>query len=171
MLIKVSLSLRRRQPLALLALLAVLSPGISFAQSADTAGTLPEDYYPGLKSILDVALKQSPQMLARNIDLAQSEANRYMADANLWPTLSGYSAYSTLWQQATNNGEKGDVSRSNGLNYSVAVSQPIFQWGVYKYQSDIGKLAQQIVNRQYADAWRMLAMSVRAQYQIGRAHV
>ena len=48
--------------------------------------------------------------------------------------------------------------------YSASLSQPIFQWGAYKNQATIGKLGLEIAEKQYADAYRGLAISIREQY-------
>src|SRR4051812_5667724 len=68
---------------------------VSAQPTAVVNGTLPEDFYPGLKEILQTALKQSPQILSRNLDLVEAEAQRYVAESALWPNLGGNASYSS----------------------------------------------------------------------------
>ena len=61
-----------------------------------TSTPLPEELFPELKDILRQALQQSPQMVLKNIELAQSEAARMTAFAQMLPTvLAGWAA--TTW--------------------------------------------------------------------------
>ena len=50
------------------------------------------------------------------------------------------------------------------LLYNASVTQPIFQWGAYKNQAAMGDLGEKIAERQFAEAYRMLAVSIREQY-------
>lgn len=137
---------------------------LSWAQTAADprlAGTLPEDQIPALKAILQTALKQSPTMMGQNIALAQSAANRYYSSAALWPSLGASGNY------GLNGGSASDPpssSRSTGFGYGVSFSEALYQWGANKAQSDIGKLSQQVAERQFAEVFRGLAVTLRSQY-------
>ncbi len=123
---------------------------------------MPEDYLPGLKGILETALKQSPQMMLQNISLAQAEAARISGASILWPSLSGSAGYS---YSASRLDAPGSItSSSTGSNYGLSLGQPVFQWGAYKAQADSARLAEQIAKRQYADAYRSLAATLRSQF-------
>ena len=126
------------------------------------AGTLPEDYYPALKDIIESALKQSPTMLGQNVALAQSLAGRYFSSAALWPSLSASGSYGFSAGETTS--EPRSSSRGAGLGYGIGLSQALYQWGANKAQSDIGKLTQQITQRQFAEAFHGLANTLRSQY-------
>jgi len=123
---------------------------------------MPEDNLPALKSILTTALTQSPLMLTQNVNLAQSAANRYGSDSPLWPTLGGSAGYGVNGGRTTS--DPPSSSKSTGLSYGIGFTQSLYQWGALKAQSDIGKLAQQVTERQFADAYRGLASSLRAQF-------
>jgi len=153
--------LPRPGQLALL-VLAFLAGSVGVRAQPVVAGTLPEDYAPGLKEILEVALKQSPQMLLKNLDLAQAEVNRYFSDAPLLPNVSGSAGYGLSGSRTVSN--PPSTSSSTGLTYGVGFGQSLYQWGALKAQSDIGKLAQQTSERQYAESYRNLALMLRAQY-------
>ena len=57
----------RRIRLLALATAVLASISLSCAEQADNASLpLPEDYFPGLKTLVDGALRQSPRMIARN---------------------------------------------------------------------------------------------------------
>jgi outer membrane protein TolC len=145
------------------ALLLLGSAGLS-AQPNGVAGTLPEDYVPGLKPILAGALKQSPAMLLQNIALAQAEAGRYLSDSILWPSMAGSAGYSKGGSRSASTGTDSTFTSQSGGNYNVGFNQALFQWGANKARADIGRLAEQVTQRQYADAYRGLVGSLRTQY-------
>lgn len=158
--------LRSRLPLLVLALGGLWLPGVN-AQSvppaaAGIAGTLPEAYYPELKGIIENALKQSPTMMAQNITMAQSLAGTYFSSAALWPSLSASGSYGFSAGETTS--EPRSSSRGAGLGYGISLGQSLYQWGANKAQSDIGKLAKQVAERQYVEAFRGLALTLRSQY-------
>jgi outer membrane protein TolC len=125
-------------------------------------GTMPEDSLPQLKAILQTALSESPTMLMQNIALAQSAANRYFSDAGFWPTLNASAGYGLSGGRTTS--DPPSSSHGVGANYGIGFGQSLFQWGAIKATSDIGKLSQQIAERNLADAFRTLAMTLRSQY-------
>lgn len=147
-----------RLPLTLSLVLAVL---VSVkAESPSVEGTLPEDYLPGLKPLLKEAVERSPTTISASIALAQSEANRYLNAASLYPSLNVNASYQETKESITN----GLPSTSKGLLYGASIYQPIFEWGAYKNQAQIGSLGVKIAERQFADAYRTLASTIREQY-------
>jgi outer membrane protein TolC len=82
--------------------------------------------------------------------------------ANLLPRLDSSIYYST---NKTAVSDKTDVSsKSDGLFYSVSLYQPLFQWGTLKAQSDAAKIGIEVAQKNYAEAYRLLAVSIRQQY-------
>jgi outer membrane protein TolC len=145
----------------LLALFAASLPVGGFAQSAMPAA-LPEDLLPQLKHLLQVAVSQSPTMLSSNLDVVTAEGSRIQAHASLLPSVSGYGNYSyTESAVAANTSSR---SKTNGPQYGLSFYQPLFAFGALKNQNDIGKLQLHIAERQYAEAYRLLVLSVRSQY-------
>lgn len=146
--------------------LAVVASWLAFAtargQSVDTAGTLPEDYLPALKTILDSAMKQSPQVISKELEVAQWEARVYAADAQRWPGVGGNMNYALNQTAISNNA--GTRSRDSGLFYNFSINQPLFQWGALKNQSEIARIAVSIAEKDYAEARRSLAVALRQQY-------
>ena len=124
---------------------------------------LPEDLIPALRPILISALSQSPQMIARNIDIAQAEGNRISDRAGLLPSLGTTLQYGN--NTTTSSYPTGTVSSSNeGFFYSVSANQAVYHWGALKAQADIGKIGLRIAERNYADGYRQLIVSVRTQF-------
>lgn len=153
------------RPISLLcsALLAVALAPPSTVRAQDgvsVEGTMPEDNLPALKSILDSALKQSPEMIQNEINIAQAKANVYNSDHPLWPSVSGGASYGDNKSSTVG----GSSSTQKALLYNVGISQPIFQWGALANQSRIGRISLLISKRSYSEAYRQLATSIREQY-------
>jgi outer membrane protein TolC len=147
-----------RLPITLL--LAFASVVSLRAEAPPIQGTLPEDFLPALKPILRTAVERSPTTIAASLSMAQAEAGRYLNAAALWPSLSANSSY----QETKEKISQGLPSTSKGLLYGANIYQPLFEWGAYKNQAQIGNLSYKIAERQYADAYRTLATSIREQY-------
>lgn len=122
-------------------------------------GTLPEDYLPGLRALLKTAVERSPSTISASISVAEADAARIGSNSVLYPSLS-LSA-----QDAVNTQSSGGVSSTQrGLFYNASLVQPIFQFGALKDSAKIGQIGLKIAERQYADAYRALAVSIREQY-------
>ncbi|PTY06616.1 hypothetical protein DB347_11290 [Opitutaceae bacterium EW11] len=140
-----------------------LLAGAAFAESnPPMPAALPEDLLPDLKRILEAAVKQSPTMLARNLDVAQAEANYIMDRAPMLPSIAGSGSYSKSETRLDTPGSF--PTKSDSFSYGLSASQPVFQWGALKYQRDISKLQVAIAAKQYAEVYRTLAVNIRAQY-------
>lgn len=139
-----------------LALLAV--PAVD--GQADPAGTLPEDYLPALKPILTQALKQSPEMILRQLELAQSETGILDADAARWPQVGGNIRYDSNRTAATNSAPSVD----SGLFYSLSANQAVFHWGAIKHRSQIARIEVAIAQKNFAEGYRTLAVELRRAY-------
>jgi outer membrane protein TolC len=134
------------------------------AQDAGLAGAppLPEAVFPALQRILDQAMTQSPQMLQRNIELAQAEAAVYLGRAGMLPNVGA--SFSGQSSGAAVDAANASTSRASGFFYSIGVSQPIYHWGTLKAQADINKIGLKISEKNYLEAYRTLASSIRSQY-------
>ncbi len=131
------------------------------AQESLVEGTMPEDFLPGLRSILSIAVSRSPVALQGQIDMAIAEANRYGAYAVYWPSMGGGANYGR--SSASTSGQTGS-STSSGFGYSVGVNRDLFEWGADKAQVDIAKLNSKMAQRNFAEAYRTLAVTIRSQY-------
>lgn len=129
---------------------------------ADRVTPLPEEVFPELKEILKTALEQSPQMVHRNIELAQSEANRMTALAQMLPSVGTGFSYNVSDAAVSSN--TSVKSRSSGLYYSASLSQPVFRWGTLRAQSESAKIQLLITQRNFAEGYRQLALTIRNQY-------
>ncbi len=130
------------------------------AEAPPVEGTLPEDYLPGLRPLLKQAVEQSPTTITASIALAQAEAGRYLQSAALWPSVNLGSSY----QDTTEKISQGTTSKARGLQYNGNVTQPLFEWGALKNQAQIGALGVKIAEKQFAEAYRQLAVTIREQY-------
>ncbi len=151
-----------RPPAVLALFFLALFPVLTRGEVPILTGTMPEDQMPGLRTILDTALKQSPQMIGRQIELSQTEAARYFSDAARWPDLGGSVSYESSQQAVSSNTDS--KSKNSGLFYSLSLGQSIFQWGALKNQSEIARIAVVISEKNYAETYRLLAYSLRSQY-------
>lgn len=124
--------------------------------------TLPEEQFPALKSLLDIALSQSPRMLARSTEEAIAEANRISARAAQLPSLSGYYNYYP-WYRDQREGENV-VRYSERNTYAFTISQPLYHWNALRNSTRIAELHQQISTTQTANTYRILVNEVRSQY-------
>lgn len=135
----------------------------ALGQAPSNLSPLPEDLIPALRPILISALTQSPQMIARNIDLASAEGVRINYRAGMLPSLGTTLRYGND-TTTSNYGTSTSSSSSVGFFYSAYANQAIYHWGALKAQADIGKIGLRMAERNYADAYRLLIVSVRSQF-------
>jgi outer membrane protein TolC len=122
---------------------------------------LPEKLFPQLDAILATAVRQSPRMLNRALDLEIAESTRIQARANLLPSVGGYGNYYESRDTRADLPGRLEVSK---VAYNVSLSQPIFHWGErYKY-ARIGEIQKSIAKGQYRDGYRMLAQTLRTDF-------
>ena len=132
------------------------------AQVSEIAGTLPEDYLPELKGILANALKQSPQTIMKEIELARVTARVYGANAPRLPNASGYLNFASNETATTSNASSR--TRDNGVFYNFGVSQAIFHWGALKNEADKARIGVLMAQKSYDEAYRLLAVALRRSY-------
>jgi outer membrane protein TolC len=140
----------------------LVAPLGTMAQPPPDLAPLPEDLIPSLRQVLTAALVQSPQMVQSNISIATAEAVRIQNRAAMLPNLSGSANYSR--NQTSVAGASGVSSVASGFFYNLGVSQPIFQWGALKNRTESATIGIKIAEHQYADAYRMLVVNLRAQF-------
>lgn len=130
--------------------------------AGDLPAPMPEELFPELKDILREALAQSPTMILRNIEIAQNEGNYLVSRGQLLPNISTGASYNV--SGAAVSSDTNVSSTASGLYYSLSVSQPVYQWGRLKAQKDAAKIQVSISQKNYAEAYRVLALSIRNQY-------
>ena len=127
------MSLRRRaRAIPVLAVLFALP--VAAADLPDIAGTFPEDYLPELRPILATALHQSYQVIAKQIEMDQSNARVYGANAARLPGVSGSLTYAVNKSATSDN--SSESSRSSGVFYGFGVSQALYHWGQLQNETD-----------------------------------
>jgi outer membrane protein TolC len=144
-------------------LLTVLVAATSLrAEAPQLQGTLPEDFLPGLKPLLQTAVERSPNTISAEINVLQQESNSYIASSGLYPTLNVSGSYADRTESESNT----KPSSSTGFSYGANLGQPIFQWGTLRNNALIGTLGVKIAERQFAEAYRLLATMIREQYML-----
>jgi outer membrane protein TolC len=155
------MSLRRRaRAIPVLAVLFALP--VAAADLPDIAGTFPEDYLPELRPILATALHQSYQVIAKQIEMDQSNARVYGANAARLPGVSGSLTYAVNKSATSDN--SSESSRSSGVFYGFGVSQALYHWGQLQNETDKARIGVLITQKNYTEAMRSLAVSLRRGY-------
>ena len=149
----------RPKPAFFLFTLALFVPGIR-GEIPSVVGKMPEDSLPQLKAIMEIAAKQSPSMLARAIQIEQSEASVYASSSAMLPNVGGsYSfASTTVYPQA------GDANKTSGPYYNLGAYQPVYQWNALKNATEIAKIGVKVAQKNYADAYKGLLNNLRSQF-------
>lgn len=141
---------------------SLLSLVIGRAQPAEVAGTMPEDYLPSLRPILVTALQRSPQVVEAHFLIESREAGRIAANAARLPNLGANINYGI--REEAISGNANSSSRDQGLNYNIALNQPVFHWGALKNQSDIARINVLLAEKNLAKAYRELGVLLRRLY-------
>lgn len=142
--------------------LGLVSGGWAVAAAESRPTPMPEELFPELKEILRASLQQAPQMMLKNIELAQSEAGRMTAVAQMLPSIGTAVSYNVSDAAVSSN--TSAKSRSSGVYYSAYLNQPVYRWGTLQAQAEAAKIQLHITQRNFAEAYRQLALSIRNQY-------
>lgn len=154
----------KRSRVAVLAMVAVSAVSLNAQSAGDLP--LPEQLVPQLSPILQSALQQSPRILQRNLDLIRADADRQIAQSRMLPNVSFSSSIYRQWEKRDDNNpvtrEKFELTKK--LYYNFAITQPIYQWGILENSVKVARIGEQIAQRNYDEAYRSLALEVRAAY-------
>lgn len=152
-----------RQVARALSVLALFCAGpVVRAQGADVAGTFPEDYLPALKPILATALRQAPQVIAKQLELEGSTLRVMGANSLRLPSLGGNLTFASNETAVSSN--TSTRTRDNGIFYNFGLSQSIYHWGALKNEGDKARIGVLIAQKSYAEASRALAVTLRRSY-------
>jgi outer membrane protein TolC len=154
-----STRIQRRSVFWLVSLFALVG---AHGQPADVAGTLPEDYLPPLKAILEKAWTQSPRTIEKTLELAISEARIDGLNSERLPRVHLWGNYAA--NQTAISGETDNRTRDNGFFYTLELSQSLYRWGELKNKSALGRLGVLIAEKNYAEAYRTLVQILRHSY-------
>lgn len=131
---------------------------------------LPEKIFPALDSILNSAVRQSPTMLNRALDLEMAENSRIAARAGLLPTVGASISY-TRSRDTQDFVFLNSQSPPTNSSYSITstpisayISQPLYHWGALKNAAKVGEIQQAIAKGTYRDGFRLYAQSLRTDY-------
>lgn len=149
----------RMRPILTLSLAVVAAASLR-AEAPPLDGTMPEDLIPALRPLLKEAVERSPTTIASSISIAQAQAGEYLNSAARYPNASA----SVYYQDERQSLSGGTSTPQKGFYYNAQVSQPLFEWYALKNQSMIGKLAEKVMERNFDEAYRLLAVSIREQY-------
>lgn len=97
---------------------------------------LPEDYYPGLRQILEKAGRQAPELVRVGIDREVAQEQLKIARSRYYPSLGigGNLGYRFTQRQ----GEESDGSASGSV--SVGLNRPLYFWGAVEAGVDQGEI-------------------------------
>jgi len=101
-------------------------------------------------------------MLSASLSVASADATALGDRSVLWPSLAANAQY--VYTEEANSANGSVWTTSSGPLYGFGVSQALFQWGALKHQAEFGNLRSSIARRQYDEAYRSLALSIRSQY-------
>ncbi|HNY41407.1 MAG TPA: TolC family protein [Bryobacteraceae bacterium] len=127
----------------------------------DGGVTLPEDVMPQLRPLIEQAMRQSPRMLEKNLDLAQNKADGYMARAASLPNIGGYAQYQ--WQREKRL-DSPNTTNNDKYYYNFAINQPVWHWGALEASRKIARIDHELAVINYAEAYRVLAAEIRQSY-------
>jgi outer membrane protein TolC len=141
----------------------VLFAGLRAAQVDGNVDGLvmPEELFPQLGAILANAVKQSPRMLNRALDLEIAENNRIGARSGLLPNVGGYANYYESRDTRADLPGRLNVTK---IAYNFSLQQPVFYWGERRNGARIGEISASIAKGQYAEGYRILAQTLRGDY-------
>jgi len=148
------------------ALASVLTGSLACLRAQSPENTdwpLPETYFPGLKTLLDSAVRQSPRMIARNAEEAVAEGNRIIAKAGQLPSLGGYFRYFP-WDRDERVADPNSPYTSQKTSYALNLTQPVYHWGALESTARIGELQRKIARGDTAESYRALASEIRGQF-------
>ena len=130
--------------------------------------TLPEGVFPELGGILKQAVRQSPRMLNRALDLEIAENSRIQARAALLPSASAYISLNKsrdrqeyIYSPTNSSQASYNVTTTP---FAVSMSQPLYHWGALRNAAQIGEISASIAKGQYRDGYRLFAQTLRADY-------
>lgn len=154
------LNLSRVLALGLLSACVVIP---AHAQNADVSAIpVPETYFPELKPILEAAVRQSPKMIARNLENTIAEQSRIAARAGQLPTAGAFVTYNPF--QRDKREDLPEPTNTKKLFYNFSVTQPLFHWGALRNNTRIGELQQKVTQGQTAEVYRLLVQEIRSLY-------
>lgn len=142
---------------------AALSSVLSFFSVSGWAETIkmPEDSLPALGAIIQQALKQSPRMVSRSLDMEIAENDRVQARAGLLPSVgASYRDYQARDDREDLSG-RVDVRK---VYYDISLTQPLFHWGERRNTAKMWDIRKKIAEGQYREGYRLLAQELRAKY-------
>ncbi len=149
-------------------LLLVSAAGAHAAGAGEGNVQLPEDVLPQLKPLLEQAMRQSPRVLERNLDLQQAEADAYVARSASLPYAGGGVTYQGQRERQvnSNSGAASDIRTTKGdrMYYNFAVTQAVWQWGALEASRRMSRIDQDLAQMNYGEAYRGLAAEIRAAY-------
>ncbi len=143
------------------AFVAFALSGAVFAGASEAGLALPEDQIPQLQVLVEQAMRQSPRMLERNLDLVQAEADGYMARASSLPRLGASLNYDL---QREKRGANGPRQNNEQFAYNISLTQQVWHWGALEASRKISRIDESLSRLNYGEAYRLLAAEVRSAY-------
>lgn len=152
----------------LLLILSLMALGLQTVGASVNELVLPEKFFPELDAILSSAVKQSPRMLNRALDLEIAENNRIAARSGMLPSLTAGISYYKSDDRTSyvylNNSSTADSYRVTKTPYNATLTQPLFHWNERRNTAQIGEISEKIIQGQYREGYRLLVQELRTAY-------
>lgn len=153
--------------------IALLQLGTSFAEAQNPSASLIapaqeiSHSLPQLETALQHALAHSPDMLEREIELAQKDASRYRGISTYLPRVE-LSYQAGGYHEIRKNLDADEQNRAGG-NYTLEASHPLYHWGAYEAKRDLALEEESIAAINYTLGFAKLCPELRKDY-LGLIH-
>lgn len=152
----------RRLCLLAFAAIAVFPPLLRSQPSSNSSLPVVESFFPGLKPLLEQAVRQSPRMIARSAAEALAANSLVAVRAEQLPKIGGYVTYLPGNYEERKNEQ--DPLTSQKSAYALNLTQPIYHWGALRDGTRIAELQQQSALGSTIETYRLLVAEIRGGY-------
>lgn len=125
----------------------------------ELSGRMPEDLMPGLRRVIDSALRNSDPMMQSERLMEEADGRRVSARSAVLPSLRTSAAF-----RQEDDRERDEQGFEERVIFSVTLSQPLYHWGVRKKERDIGKLQHEIESLNTSRTASQVIKKVRSDY-------
>ncbi|HYD84791.1 MAG TPA: TolC family protein, partial [Opitutus sp.] len=152
----------RRLCLLAFVAIAVFPPLLRSQSSPNSSLPVVESFFPGLKPLLEQAVRQSPRMIARSAAEALAANSLTVVRAEQLPKIGGYVNYLPANYEQRKDKEGTNLTQKSA--YAVNLTQPIYHWGALRDGTRIAELQQQSALGSTIETYRLLVGEIRACY-------
>ena len=137
---------------------------LAFAVSDGAKLQPAEALFPELENILYSALKQSPRMIAENLDLLEAEQLKRVSSSSLYPEVRGFVNFFAQNESRLREDGSSDNVNLSRVYYNISANQPLYHWGALRAAAEVGKIREEIEMNNVLKAYQKLALEIRREY-------